>query len=199
MKTLLRDYRYWMNIYLVGYRCTGKTTVGRELSARLGIPFADCDTLLESRAKMSVSEFVTAKGWDAFRELERSVLSEIAKSTGQVVSCGGGVVLDPANIELMRSAGVVFWLDATVGDICARMEKDLKTKDLRPSLTGLSPMDEVAAVYGKRRPLYETASHYRIDSGSLEPDEVCSRIIDYLRRNHGRQFFRAGIQDNDLW
>ena len=89
-----------MNIFLIGYRCTGKTTVGRSLAKSLGRPFFDADKELVKEQRLNISEIVSQKGWDAFREMESMVIKRICDLDNYVVATGGGVVLNDENIKI---------------------------------------------------------------------------------------------------
>src|SRR4051794_20040028 len=99
-------------IVLVGYRGTGKTTVGRLLAASLGWEFADADDLIESAAGKSIAEIFAAEGDPGFRDREAAALRELCRRDRLVVATGGGAILRPANRELLRGAGFVAWLTA---------------------------------------------------------------------------------------
>ncbi len=96
------------NIYLTGYRAPGKTSTGRLLAEKLGIPFIDADEKLVEIEGRTVSEMVADKGWDYFRDRESAVLKQIASSGADfVVATGGGVILRSENIEIMHLSGKV--------------------------------------------------------------------------------------------
>ena len=101
-------------LYLVGARASGKTTVGKTLAKKLGLPFADTDQLLLESAGRTVDQIVEAEGWPGFRQRESAALREVtdAHKSGCVVSTGGGMVLAETNRTLMRQRGMVVFLDA---------------------------------------------------------------------------------------
>ncbi len=151
------------SVFLIGPRGSGKSSVARLLAARLSLPARDTDILAEQAAGMSVADFVAAKGWPAFRELERAALLEAA-ALGGVIATGGGIVLLPENRAFMREQGRVFYLRAPLRVLSARLARTPRP-DLRPALTTLDPEVELAAVLAERAPLYETAAHYVVDAG----------------------------------
>jgi len=140
------------NIYLIGARASGKTTLGRRLAAKLKRPFVDTDQRIGLRTGKTVAEIVAAGGWEAFREAETLALSEVAVFTGQVVSCGGGIVLRPENRELL-AGGRVFYLKAPAEVLAERLEHS-PAQTQRPSLTGAGIRDEVRQVLAEREALY---------------------------------------------
>lgn len=170
-----------MNLYLIGYRCTGKTTVGKVLARRLGWPCVDTDRMIVEDAGMSIANMVASRGWPFFREQERHALETVAARDCQVVATGGGIVLDGRNIAVMKKTGKVVWLTADQKTIGARMLADAATAGNRPSLTGQGLMDEIEAVLSERKPLYEQASELKIDTDRETIETLCDRIVSGLR------------------
>ena len=166
-----------MNIYLIGYRCTGKTTVGRWLADRLGWRFVDSDEEIVRTHGMTIQHVVRAQGWDAFREKEREALARIGRLDRHVVATGGGAVLDPENVRSMKSTGSVFWLKATPETIRHRMRKDEATGTLRPSLTSRGPGDEVEEVLAKRTAVYRNSADIEVDTDGRTPEAVGREIL----------------------
>ncbi|MBU1040327.1 MAG: shikimate kinase AroL [Proteobacteria bacterium] len=140
------------NIYLIGARACGKTTLGRRLSARLKRPFVDTDQRVLLRTGKTVAQLVAEGGWAAFREAETLALSEVAVFTGQVVSCGGGIVLEQENRDLL-AGGRVFYLKAPVEVLAGRLER-APGHAQRPTLTGADIVSEVRQVLAEREALY---------------------------------------------
>ena len=165
------------NIYLIGYRCTGKSVVGRALAETLGRPFLDADDELVRAHGMTIQHIVRAQGWDGFREKESRVLERIRRLDGHVVATGGGVILSPDNVEKMRHSGVVVWLRATPATIRQRLETDVRTDPLRPSLTSKGVVDEVEDVLKKREPLYRMAAHHTLDTDESSVDAISKKIL----------------------
>ena len=165
-------------IFLVGPRACGKTTVGRALARRLGLPFADTDHYLHSKTGSTVAQIVAAEGWPGFRQRESTALREVtdAHAHGCVVSTGGGMVLAEANRTLMRQNGMVVFLDAPVEVLAERLSRN-PLNSQRPSLTGKGLVDEIAEVLKERRPLYEAAAHHIVDA-SRPLSSICRHIAD---------------------
>lgn len=162
-------------IFLIGYRGTGKSTVGRLLAARLGWPFADADVELEARAGRPIAEFFRDAGEPAFRDLESLVLADLADRSPIVVATGGGVILRPANRELLRHAGYVAWLQADPATVQARLSADPTTAARRPTLT-VGGLAEVVELMRTREPLYREAAHAAFDAAA-SPDAVAAAIL----------------------
>ncbi|MBC8246742.1 MAG: shikimate kinase, partial [Deltaproteobacteria bacterium] len=102
-----------MNIYLIGYRCTGKTTVGKLLAGHLEWDFIDTDDKIVEVAESSIKEIVDTRGWEAFRKMERDVIIKVSSNRSHVIATGGGVILDEENIRIMKQTGSVIWLKAS--------------------------------------------------------------------------------------
>src|SRR5262245_34542036 len=133
-------------IILIGYRGTGKTTVGRLLAERLGWEFADADDYIEAAAGKSIATIFADDGETAFRDHESAVLRARCERERIVIATGGGVVGRPANREVLRGAGFVAWLTATPETIWARLRSDATTAGRRPNLTPAGGLDEVRAL-----------------------------------------------------
>ncbi len=172
-----------MNLVLIGYRCTGKTAIGRILADRLAWPLVDTDTLIQERAGRSIKEIVAEGGWSEFRRIEREVVADVAAGDRQVVSAGGGAVLDDANTEALRTGGKVVLLTCAPETIWHRMKADPKTLAERPDLTDSGGVAEVRRLLEERREKYDAACHYRIQTDRFAPDETAGRILTYLKAN----------------
>ena len=171
-------------LYLVGARASGKTTVGKALAKKLGMPFADTDQHLLESAGCSVDQIVETEGWPGFRLRESTALREVsdAHPRGCVVSTGGGMILAEANRSLMRQRGMVVFLDATVEVLAERLGRN-PLNSQRPSLTGKGLVEEISDVLNERRPLYEASAHHVVDA-SRPLSAICRHIAD-LWKAHG--------------
>ncbi|MFV1965591.1 MAG: shikimate kinase [Pirellulaceae bacterium] len=168
-----------MNVVLVGYRGTGKSAVAERLGKQLGLQVVCLDTEIERVAGKQIPEIVEERGWPGFRDLEEDVVRTFAARDGLVIDCGGGVVEREANFELLRSAGSVFWLQASTAAIVHRIQGD----DQRPSLTGTKSFtDEVAEVLERRTPLYQRLGHFTVETDNRTVAEVADRIRERLAR-----------------
>jgi shikimate kinase len=165
-----------MNIVLIGYRGTGKSAVGRLLADRLNLAFYDADELVENRGGQSIQEMVAAKGWEFFREREKDVIRELSGIDEAVIATGGGAVLDPENVRLLKQKGRLIWLDADAQTVIARMQADTNNEQRRPSLTGSEPADETFAVMAARAPFYREAADLCVDTSGKSLDEIVDEI-----------------------
>ena len=170
-----------MNLMLIGYRCTGKTTVGQILSEKLGWPLVDTDTLVQERAGMSIDAIVADGGWEAFRDAETAVVRDVAAADSQVVSAGGGAVLREENRRALKDSGKVVLLRADPETVRSRMQADAKTAAERPDLTDAGGIDEIRHLMDERRELYRTTSDFAISTDTYGPDEVAGRILAWLK------------------
>lgn len=172
-----------MNIFLIGYRCTGKTTVGKALALRLGRPFLDTDRMIVEKSGTGITQIVDENGWSFFREQERKVMEALAAMDRQVVATGGGIVLDDRNVSAMKKSGTIVWLTASDKTIEERMRADDATTGNRPSLTGQGLIEEIASVLSERAPLYQKAADLAIDTDREKIAVICDRIVDALELN----------------
>ena len=170
-----------MNLILIGYRGTGKTTIGAILAEKLGWPLVDTDTLVQERAGRSIQEIVAAGGWADFRRREREVIADVASRDRQVISAGGGAVLDDENTRALRGRGKVVLLRASAETIWGRMKADPKTLAERPNLTEEGGLAEVRRVLADRRAKYAAAADYTIPTDGFSPEETAGRILAYLK------------------
>ena len=164
------------HLYLIGNMGSGKTTVGRLVAQRLGLPFYDLDQRIEQRTGLSIAEMFAQRGEAAFRAIEREILLETACLPIGVIATGGGVVLSETNRELMRVLGWVIYLRASPETLWQRLQH---TTD-RPLLRTESPYETLRAIAQQREPLYQEAD-WVIDTDALCPEEVADAIVRVLK------------------
>ncbi|MFP4037482.1 MAG: shikimate kinase [Desulfobacteraceae bacterium] len=173
-----------MNIVLIGFRCAGKSTVGRIVSERLGMKFRDTDQLIQERAGMSIAEIVKTGGWTRFRRLEEVAVGLVSAEKDLVAATGGGVVTSGRNVRLLRDSGLVFWL--RIGPETARIRMSRQEEaSIRPAISGPSPIEEAGRVLKERDPLYHRAAHYRVDADLLDPEAAACAVIEGFRKMKG--------------
>jgi shikimate kinase len=168
------------NVFLIGYRCTGKSTVGKLLAARLAWSFADTDSLLVAEKQTSIREIVEQFGWEDFRRWECQVVQRVCGELRQVVATGGGAVLDDANVARMKAAGKIIWLRATPETIRRRMMQDKGTKALRPALTENDSITEIEETLLERESCYKRAMDFSVDTDNRQIEEVCEAVMRQL-------------------
>ncbi len=160
------------NIILAGFMGTGKSTVGRELSARLGLRFVDMDDYISDHAGKSIPDIFAEDGEPVFRALERQAVVDLSGQRGLVVATGGGVVLNPANVHDLSASGLLVCLTASVEVILSRLEGDTG----RPLLNAIDKETKARELMNARAHLY-AAIPFRIDTSTLSIDDVTGLIM----------------------
>jgi shikimate kinase len=163
------------NLFLVGYRSTGKTTVSRLLAGRLGWAWVDADDLIERHAGLSIRQVFETEGEAGFRRREAAVLEELCGLSRHVVATGGGVVLSADNRRRLKAAGRVVWLTADAHEICERMERDRTTGERRPVLT-VGGLAEIKELLRAREPLYRAVADFTVCTSGRTPEEVAEAV-----------------------
>jgi shikimate kinase len=178
-----RESRDGKGLVLVGYRGTGKSTVGRLLAKRTGRPFVDADDEIEARAGRSIRTIFEESGEPAFRDWEERVLREVAEAQpGSILATGGGAILREVNRRVLRSFGLVVWLRAEPLVLARRLEEDARTRSTRPALTSAGAIDEIADVLTVRTPLYEEVAHVSVETEGKPAHEVADWILETWSR-----------------
>jgi len=175
-----------MNLVLIGYRGSGKSTVGSRLAARLKMRFVDIDDLIEERQGIAISDIVKSHGWGHFRKLERNTIDEISREDHLIIAPGGGAVLDTDNVKALRKNGFIIWLKADKQTLLKRMNQDPGTNTRRPTLTGKGTSEELKEVMSLREPIYERVSEIRIDTSMVDVETVVENILIVLKDKMGR-------------
>ena len=117
-----------MNIILIGFRGTGKTTIGKMLAQRLGKEFVDADEYLEQKEGKTVKDIFAEGGEKLFREIETQIIAELCLLDNRVVATGGGAILREENVKTLKKSGIIILLEADVDTIYKRIHKDTTTK-----------------------------------------------------------------------
>lgn len=165
------------NLYLIGFMGTGKTSVGREVARRLGMRFIDSDWAIERDAGKPITEIFAEEGEPYFRQLERQFIDAGHPSTGCVVSCGGGLPLQPGMPELLQSRGIVACLFATPETILERTSLN----DRRPLLQAPDREERIRALLAEREPVYMRTG-VGVYAGGSQVGEVAANVIRVYRR-----------------
>lgn len=165
-----------MSIILVGLPGAGKTTIGRQLARRLGLPFVDSDHVIEERLGCAIREYFAREGEVAFRDVEQAVLDDLTRHHQGVVSTGGGAVLREANRRHLHDRGQVIYLRTSPEDVFRRVRHD----NARPLLQVDDPLARLRALYETRDPLYRETAHYVIETGRPSVASLVHKIIMQL-------------------
>jgi shikimate kinase len=142
-----------VNLYLVGFMGTGKSTVGRAVAARLGFQLLDSDQEIERAQGRTIPEIFAQDGEPAFRTMERAFIETGHPDRATVVSCGGGLVVQPGMLEALRVRGVVVCLHASIETILTRTSRNRN----RPLLEVENPEDRIRTLFAAREPIYRKA------------------------------------------
>lgn len=172
------------NLILIGYRCCGKTRVGKLLADMLSYDFVDTDHCIESDCRFSIDLLVADKGWTYFRQKETQILERVILGNNQVIATGGGMVLAPENRALIKTHGFVIWLAADVTTIVQRLEADPQSQATRPRFTTRSLLDETRDTLARRTPFYEALADMTVDTTVHTPQhiaEIIKRKFDHVR------------------
>lgn len=166
-----------MNVVLIGYRGTGKSSVAQQVAQRMDLEPVCLDVEIERQAGQRIPQIVEERGWPGFRDLEEEVVRRFASGDGRVIDCGGGVIEREANFPVLQAAGPIIWLKASTDTIVQRIGGD----DQRPSLTGTKTFtEEVAEVLQRRTPLYQQLATHQVDTDNRSiaeiVDEICRLI-----------------------
>jgi len=162
------------NIYLLGPRASGKSTVGKILAKKLGLKFIDLDKVIVERENASIKSIVNEHGWDYFRELEKQCLLATETFSQTVIATGGGVILLKENRSFLQEKNYTFYLKVDIDTLIARLKLSLNREN-RPALTNLSLEQEVKQTVLERDNLYKKCSRYVINA-NLPPEIVCEQI-----------------------
>lgn len=161
-----------MNIYLVGFMGTGKSSVGKELAKKKKWQFIDLDELIELQDRRNISDIFAKDGEPYFRKIEKKLLLKVSKEVNFVVACGGGIVLDKDNIKIMKESGMMICLSATADEILKRTAASIH----RPLLQVANPEKQIAHLLKMRAPYYAEAEK-AIDTTNLSVKEVVNKLL----------------------
>ena len=171
-----------MHVVLIGYRGTGKTTVGQLLADRLGNTFTDSDVEIERAAGKTIVEIFAEEGEPGFRDRETVALTRLLADSDGVLALGGGAVLREENRQAIQAADAqVVWLTAKPETIAARMGQDATTATRRPNLTPTGGLSEISELLGRRNPIYRQCCDYQVDTEGKTSAAVVEAILNALR------------------
>ena len=172
---------YCMNIYLIGYMGSGKSTVGRLLAAKLQLEFIDFDEHIELSTEKTITEIFDQEGEEKFRALEHECLKRLLTKNNVVIALGGGTPCFHNNMELINKKGTSVYIDMNVADLVKRLAK---ARNKRPLIRDLNEVDLkyfVEANLEKRLPVYKQA-HHTIHAGNLPTEKLAEIIWESVKR-----------------
>lgn len=168
-----------VNLYLVGFMGTGKSTIGRAVAQRIGFELLDSDHEIERQQGKAIADIFAQQGEAAFRAMERSYIETGHPAARVVVSCGGGLVVQPGMLDLLRARGVVICLHASIETILARTARHRH----RPLLNVEDPEVRVRALYAEREPIYKRAGTVLLTDSRPLNDIVAHTIRAWKRES----------------
>lgn len=177
----------FQRVVLIGFRGSGKTTIGKELSRLLGWNYLSTDEWIEAHARCSIADFVKREGWPRFRRIEREAVRKLADECAAIIDCGGGVVEDASNMATLAKNALVVWVDAALEDIYQRLRQDRN----RPLLSAKDLRTDIAENYRRREPLYRCHARVYVNTSENSSQECCGRILEELRRAEAQEQQRA--------
>ncbi len=166
------------NLVLIGMRGAGKSTVGRIIAAKINYQFLDTDDLIWQATQMTIKNIIDNYGWDHFRKLESEVVEQVSMNKKTIISTGGGVVINPTNVENLKKNGKIIFLFANPETLANRSENSQST-DSRPALTDQPTLlKELETIWLEREHHYRQAADHIIDVNDLTPLEVAEKILE---------------------
>jgi shikimate kinase len=163
------------SVVLVGMMGAGKSSIGRRLATRVGIPFLDADPEIEKAAGMTIPEIFATHGEPYFRAGEARVSARLLESGPQILATGGGAFMSPDTRALVRAKGISIWLRANV-DVLVRR---LKRRSDRPLLNDGDPAETLRRLVGERYPTYAEAD-ITVESRDVPHETIVTEIIAAL-------------------
>jgi len=164
------------SIVLIGMMGAGKSSVGRSLQRQSGLARLDTDEMLAAEFGMSIAEIFEKHGEEKFRDAESELLRKLAPDRPAIIVTGGGIILRPQNVDLLKSVGTVVWLAADEAILFERAAR----RDHRPLLQKENPREVFSKLFREREPLYAAAANIRIDTTRLDHDEVAETILNKM-------------------
>lgn len=174
-------------VVLVGLMGAGKSSIGRRLAQRYGLPFVDADKEIEAAAGCTIEEIFERLGEQAFRDGERRVILRLLEDPPHVLATGGGAFIDPQIRERIKQSCISVWLYADLDLLVRRVSR----RNNRPLLKQGSPRDVLASLMERRYPIYAEAD-LRVDSADGPPEQTVQRVADALQRHTRNALSGAG-------
>jgi len=168
------------NLILIGYRGTGKTTVGRLLAEKLDWAFVDADDEVQRRAGKTIAQIFADQGESAFRDVEEQGVMDLVQRSEHIVSLGGGAILRENNRRAICAAGSAIWLTASPETIHARLQSDSATAERRPNLTQQGGLAEIRKLLAQRDPHYRACASFAVGTDTQSAEEIAASILQRI-------------------
>ena len=165
-----------MFVSLIGMPGGGKSTVGRNLARKLGVPFSDSDAVIERQIGCSIREFFESEGEERFRDVEQEVIAELVRADRGVLATGGGVVLRDANRHALHRHTTAVYLRSSPEELFRRLRHDTQ----RPLLQVADPLARLRAMFQVRDPLYQSVAHFVIETGRPSVHNLVNMLLMQL-------------------
>jgi len=170
-----------MNIVLIGYRGSGKSSIGKKMAIELWMDFVDTDAEVVKRFDgLTIAEIWEQHGEPAFRAMECEVTADVLKKDNQVIALGGGTVMQPTAREALAAAAhrQIIYLQCEPAELARRLAGDVETRAARPNLTSHGGgVDEIEAVLAEREPVYREVADHELEVTRMTVDDAVRHII----------------------
>ncbi len=167
------------NVFFLGLRGSGKSTLGKKVAEHLHAPFVDTDALVQKEAGKSIRDIVGTRGWDDFRRMEAFVLEDVCTSKGQIIATGGGIILSEHNRRVIQENGTSFYIMGNPPLLARRIEQDKAGTDMRPPLGDKPLQEEISELLWEREPLYMMVAAHTLQ-GEKAVDELVKDVLTAL-------------------
>ena len=168
-----------MNLYLIGFRGCGKSTVAPLIAAAMGWKTIDSDRQIEILTGRSIADIFAEEGEAGFRRWETNVIQQVAENDDQVIALGGGAPTIRKNRNAIKRSGRVVLLTASPEILWVRISADARSRRQRPSLTDLDGFNEVKKLLELRDGVYKACADYTVDTSELQPQEIADNIVNW--------------------
>ena len=165
--------RRGQSIVLIGFMGAGKSAAGRALARKTRLPRFETDDIVSAQFGLSIPEIFATFGEEKFRDAETEAIQQFSPEIPAIIVTGGGIVMRPANVQLLRTFGMVISLEADEETLFRRISR----RPARPLLQTENPRATIVELLRIREPLYHSAADVRLDTSRLTDDEVAEAIL----------------------
>ena len=172
------------NIVLIGMSGVGKSTVGKYISKEMNMDFLDTDDIIVSNMGKDIDYIFSTYGEKYFRELEKMIINILSKKKNIVISTGGGIILNPINVEKLKKNGIIYFLKGSVETLYHNINLSKDSKEQRPLLDENNLKNSIEKIYNKRENLYLSSGDYIIYVDGKNVEEIGDEIIQKFNENN---------------